>query len=135
MSTLTSTVPLKTITAETSTDCDACIIWLHGLGADGHDFAGIVPQLQLPSSAKWRFIFPHAPVQPVTINGGALMRAWYDIYSLADLDREDMAGIKQSQQALEQLIEEQCEQGIASQRIVLAGFSQGGALGLRFALS
>lgn len=116
---------------------DGAVIWLHGLGADGHDFAPIVPELGLSSSAKIRFIFPHAPMLPVTINGGYVMPAWYDVKSLDLSQKEDTAGIRNSQQQLETLIRRELERGIPSTRIVLAGFSQGGAIalhtGLRYA--
>jgi len=115
---------------------DACVIWLHGLGADGHDFEPIVPELRLPSTLSIRFIFPHAPMMPVTINNGYVMRAWYDILAMDIGSDQDEAGIRASQQSLERLIEAQITEGIKSERIVLAGFSQGGAIilqtGLRF---
>lgn len=108
---------------------DAAIIWLHGLGADGHDFQPIVRQLNLPSDMSVHFMFPHAPIQPVTLNNGVSMNAWYDIYAL-DLDAdEDEHGIHSTMQALETLIEEKFSH-IESNRILLAGFSQGGALAL-----
>lgn len=116
---------------------DSAVIWLHGLGADGHDFAPVVPELGLPPGAKIRFIFPHAPMLPVTINGGYVMPAWYDVKSLDLSQQEDVPGIRSSQQRLEALIRHEIERGIASTRIVLAGFSQGGAIalhtGLRYA--
>ena len=115
---------------------DACVIWLHGLGADGHDFESIVPALQLPASMAVKFIFPHAPMMPVTINNGYVMRAWYDIFAMDIGSEQDEAGVRKSGQALAQMIEQQIDAGIASDRIVLAGFSQGGAIilhtGLRF---
>ena len=117
-------------------DPDRCVIWLHGLGADGHDFEPIVPELQLPATHSVRFIFPHAPMIPVTINAGYIMRAWYDIKAMDIGSEQDEAGIRQSQQYLQDLIHQQIAQGIDSTRIVLAGFSQGGAIilqtGLRF---
>jgi len=113
---------------------DSCVIWLHGLGADGHDFEPIVPELGLDPGLKIRFIFPHAPMIPVTINQGFVMRAWYDIRENRIEAEQDEAGIRQSAQVLGQLIEEQVESGIASERIVLAGFSQGGAIALFTAL-
>ncbi len=117
-------------------DPDRCVIWLHGLGADGHDFEPIVPELQLPQTHNVRFIFPHAPMIPVTINGGYIMRAWYDIRAMDIGSEQDEEGIRQSQQYLQDLIHQQIAQGIDSTRIVLAGFSQGGAIvlqtGLRF---
>lgn len=111
------------------------VIWLHGLGADGHDFEPIVPQLASASRRPVRFIFPHAPVRPVTINGGMAMRAWYDILGV-DIDRDqDMAGIRASVQAVDGLLDEQVVDGIAPDKIVLAGFSQGGAIALRCGLA
>lgn len=107
---------------------DASIIWLHGLGADGHDFEPLVPELRLPPTLSLRFIFPHAPMMPVTINNGFVMRAWYDILSMDIASRQDEDGIRASQAVVEQLIDEQVAAGIASERIVLAGFSQGGAV-------
>ncbi len=124
------------IIIETCSPVTACVIWLHGLGADGNDFSGIVEQLQLPQHTGIRFIFPHAPVRPVTLNNGFAMRAWYDIYSLGESFREDRAGIETSEQAIRLLIQQQQEAGIPSTRIIVAGFSQGGAMalhtGLRF---
>jgi phospholipase/carboxylesterase len=113
---------------------DSCVIWLHGLGADGHDFEPIVPELRLDPGLNIRFIFPHAPMIPVTINQGFVMRAWYDIRENRIEAEQDEAGIRQSAETLEQLIEEQVESGIAVERIVLAGFSQGGAIALFTAL-
>ncbi len=110
----------------------ASVIWMHGLGADGHDFEPIVDELDLPSRPV-RFIFPHAPRRPVTINGGMLMRAWYDI-SDAAIRREDASGVRQSQAIVEQLIAGEVTRGVASTDIVLAGFSQGGAIALQTAL-
>src|SRR5207249_9806060 len=108
------------------------IIWLHGLGADGNDFAPIVPELRLPKTAI-RFVFPHAPVRPVTINGGMRMRAWYDITDGADR-REDERGVRASQVLIEALIGRERERGTAAGRLVLAGFSQGGAIALHTGL-
>lgn len=112
---------------------DAAVIWMHGLGADGHDFEPIVPALHLPSRLAVRFVFPHAPVRPVTINNGMSMRAWYDIFSLGG-GREDEAGLRATQQHIESLIARERARGIAADRIVLAGFSQGGAVALMTAL-
>jgi phospholipase/carboxylesterase len=107
------------------------IVWLHGLGADGHDFAPIVPELVRPGWPGLRFVFPHAPVRAVTINGGVRMRAWYDIRSLSALeDRADHAGVRESIAEVEALIAREHERGIALANIVLAGFSQGGAIAL-----
>ena len=115
---------------------DACVIWLHGLGADGHDFEPIVPELRLDPGLNIRFVFPHAPMMPVTINQGFVMRAWYDIRT-ADIGAEpDAKGIRASAELVGEMIDAQIEQGILPQRIVLAGFSQGGAIvlhaGLRY---
>jgi phospholipase/carboxylesterase len=112
---------------------DGAVIWLHGLGADGHDFEPIVPELRLPPALQLRFIFPHAPIRPVTLNQGMRMRAWYDIFRL-DGGAEDEAGINESGSLVKQLIQEQIERGINTPRIVLAGFSQGGAIALHTAL-
>jgi phospholipase/carboxylesterase len=108
------------------------VIWLHGLGADGRDFEPIVPELALPFAA--RFVFPHAPVRPVTINGGMAMRAWYDILGFERTAAEDAAGIRASALAVTELIDHEIERGMPAERIVLAGFSQGGAIALQTAL-
>ncbi|MBD8524267.1 alpha/beta hydrolase [Pseudomarimonas arenosa] len=111
------------------------VIWLHGLGADGHDFEPIVPELVRPNWPALRFVFPHAPIRPVTINGGMQMRAWYDITSLDfNLPREDAAGVEASCAEVEQLIARENARGIPSSRILLAGFSQGGAITLALGL-
>jgi len=123
---------LETIEIETGKGPAASVIWLHGLGADGHDFEAIVPELDLPD-APIRFVFPHAPMQAVTINAGMVMRAWYDI-SDAALRREDEAGVRASQALLEALIAREKERGCEAGRIVLAGFSQGGAIALQTGL-
>jgi len=124
------------IEIETSADPTAAVIWLHGLGADGNDFAPIVPELTLPDDFGIRFIFPNAPLQSVTCNGGYVMRSWYDIYSLNDFEKEDKVGLIQSQQSIEALIQQEIQRGINPGRIILMGFSQGGAValytGLRF---
>jgi len=109
---------------------DSCVIWLHGLGADGHDFEPIVPELRLDPDLNIRFVFPHAPMMAVTINQGFVMRAWYDIRENRIEAEQDEAGIRKSAQTLEQMIEQQVATGIAAERIVLAGFSQGGAIAL-----
>ena len=124
---------LETIEIETCSQPDAAVIWLHGLGADGHDFEPIVPELQLPQRLSIRFIFPHAPVRPVTLNQGMRMRAWYDILQLGG-GREDEPGIRASQKAVEDLIAREGSRGIAARRIVLAGFSHGGAIVLQTSL-
>jgi len=121
---------LDSIIVETQEQPDAAVIWLHGLGADGNDFLPIIEQLQLPSHLAIRFIFPHAPVRPITINQGYQMPGWYDISSLSIVDEEDEAGIRESSAILKLLCEEQEASGISSARIVLAGFSQGGAIAL-----
>jgi phospholipase/carboxylesterase len=114
----------------------ASVIWLHGLGADGHDFVPLVPQLNLPESLPIRFIFPHAPIIPITINGGYPMRAWYDILGLEEGSREDEAGVRAAAKQVDALIQQEQARGMPAERIVLAGFSQGGAMalhcGLRF---
>lgn len=121
---------LDSIIIETQPQPDAAVIWLHGLGADGSDFVPIVEQLQIPSNMAIRFIFPHAPVRPITINQGYQMSGWYDISSQSIVEQEDEAGIKESSAILKQLCEEQEANGIESSRIILAGFSQGGAIAL-----
>jgi len=123
---------LETIEIETGKKPEACVIWLHGLGADGHDFESIVPELDLPAEAI-RFVFPHAPVRPVTINAGMVMRAWYDIRD-AEIRREDEAGVRASQELVEALIAREKERGVKVDRLVLAGFSQGGAIALQTGL-
>ncbi len=123
---------LDSIEIETAKNPAASIIWLHGLGADGNDFAPIVPEIRLPRLAI-RFVFPHAPVQPVTINGGMRMRAWYDIADGANR-REDERGVRASQVLIETLIGREKERGTAAGRLVLAGFSQGGAIALQTGL-
>lgn len=131
---MSAAAPLPAVVVEPEAPADAAVIWLHGLGADGHDFEALVPALDLPPEAAIRFVFPHAPYRHVTINGGALMRAWYDILELGTLRREDEAGIRDSEQALVRLIGHERDRGIAPGRIVLAGFSQGGAMALHTGL-
>ncbi len=118
---------LETIEVETGANPSATVIWMHGLGADGHDFEPVVPELRLPASLPVRFIFPHAPVRRVTLNNGMAMRAWYDILELGGV-REDGEGLRDSQSAIEALIAREASRGIPAARIVLAGFSQGGAI-------
>lgn len=125
---------LESIQVETAPDPTVAVIWMHGLGADGHDFEPIVPELGLPARPAFRFVFPHAPLRPVTINQGHVMRAWYDIRALAGVRREDETGVRQSAQQVEALIERERQRGIAPGRLVLAGFSQGGAMALHVGL-
>ncbi len=124
----------ETVEIDNEGPLSGSIIWLHGLGADGHDFEGIVPQLGLPDSLRLRFVFPHAPMRPVTINGGVTMRAWYDILSLDRNGPQDEQGIRNSAAMLVALIEREHERGIPYDQIVVAGFSQGGAIALHAAL-
>lgn len=119
---------------ETQPDPDIAIIWLHGLGADGHDFAPIVRELDFSNDFAIRFIFPHAPIQPVTLNNGMEMRAWYDILGLDRNSEQDDTGIRKSEKLIQQLINQQLSQGISAKRIFIAGFSQGGAMALHTAL-
>jgi phospholipase/carboxylesterase len=121
---------LETIEVETAPKPNAAVIWLHGLGADGHDFEPIVPELVSGGARAWRFVFPNAPVRPVTLNGGMRMRAWYDISGLDRRAAEDAAGFKDSDQKIRELIAREVTRGIPAARIVLAGFSQGGAVSL-----
>jgi len=125
-------VELETLEIETGADPAWSVIWLHGLGADGHDFEPIVPELDLPMPV--RFIFPHAPVRPVTINGGFAMRAWYDVFSLERGGPEDEAGIRASAAQVRRLIEIEGDRGISAEHLVIAGFSQGGAMALHTGL-
>lgn len=124
----------ETVEIETGPNPTGSVIWLHGLGADGHDFEPIVPELRLPESLALRFVFPHAPPRPVTVNGGATMRAWYDIFSLERDGPVDEVGIRDSAAILNTLIAREQERGIDARRIVVAGFSQGGAVALHAAL-
>ena len=123
----------ETVEIETGPNPSGSVIWLHGLGADGHDFEPIVPELRLPGSLALRFVFPHAPVRPVTINGGMSMRAWYDIFSLDRDGPVDEDGIRRSGVILDGLIRREQERGIDARRIVVAGFSQGGAIAIHSA--
>ena len=125
---------LETIEVESAPNPTAAIIWLHGLGADGNDFVPIVRELDLSGCPPIRFIFPHAPTMPVTLNGGYVMRAWYDILGADLVKREDEAGLRKSQAAVEALIAKEKARGIPAGRIVLAGFSQGCAMTLQTAL-
>ncbi len=126
---------LATIQIETQNDPDCAVIWLHGLGANGYDFEPIVAELNLPASVKAKFIFPHAPVQAVSLNNGMQMPAWYDIYGLEKDSKEDTAGIKKISEEINALVQQVIDDGIAANKIVLAGFSQGGALTLYTGLS
>lgn len=125
---------LPTVEVTTGPSPDFSVVWLHGLGADGHDFEPVVPMLGLPPTAQVRFVFPHAPVRPVTLNGGMPMRAWYDIRSLSESRDLDEAGILASARQVEALMEREVERGVPPSRQVLAGFSQGGAMALHVAL-
>jgi phospholipase/carboxylesterase len=119
------------VTIEPTGQPRASVIWMHGLGADGYDFVPIVGELGLPADAGIRFVFPHAPIRPVTLNAGMPMRAWYDIVSLDRAGKVDDKGIRESESRVRELI---ASQGVESSRIVLAGFSQGGAIALHTAL-
>jgi phospholipase/carboxylesterase len=121
-------MPLQTIEIETAANPRHAVFWLHGLGADGHDFEPIVPQLVDRSWPALRFVFPNAPVRPITLNGGMAMRAWYDISGLEIAQRQDEAGIRASIHLVGELIEREVARGVAAQNILLAGFSQGGAI-------
>jgi phospholipase/carboxylesterase len=123
----------ETLEVETGAAPAASVIWLHGLGADGYDFKPLVPLLSLPPALAVRFVFPHAPIRAVTINMGMKMRAWYDIFQLGG-GREDEDGIRSSQMLLEGLVAREEARGVDSKKIVLAGFSQGGAIALQTGL-
>ena len=123
---------LETVEIDSAPAPRASIVWMHGLGADGHDFAPIVPELALPGPV--RFVFPHAPMRAVTINHGAVMRAWYDVRGVGGERREDGDGVRASQAQIEALIAREKARGIPAARIVLAGFSQGGAMALHTGL-
>jgi phospholipase/carboxylesterase len=118
------------VEVQTAPHPTASVIWLHGLGADGHDFEPAVPALAGRGARALRFVFPHAPVRSVTLNGGAPMRAWYDILGFDRSAAQDEAGVRASDRAIRALIGRENERGIATERIVLAGFSQGGAMAL-----
>ena len=128
---------LETIEIETAPNPTATVIWMHGLGADGNDFAPMVPELRLGSAPAIRFVFPHAPMIPVTINNGYVMRAWYDV-SYGDLEgksrQADEKGVRASQAEIEKLIAREVARGIRANKIVIAGFSQGGAIALHTGL-
>jgi phospholipase/carboxylesterase len=122
------------VEVETGANPTASVIWLHGLGADGHDFEPIIPELRLPSQMSLRFVFPHAPYRPVTINGGYVMRAWYDIAMSERGFEQNLEHIRESEKILQALIEKEIRRDIPCESIVLAGFSQGGAIALHAGL-
>lgn len=124
----------ETVEVEPRGAASGSVVWLHGLGADGHDFEALVPELRLPPDLPLRFVFPHAPVRPVTINGGMAMRAWYDIRSLDRDGPQDEEGIRESADTLRALIEREQARGLPSERIAVAGFSQGGAIAMHTAI-
>jgi phospholipase/carboxylesterase len=126
---------LPAIELETGPKPNSAVIWLHGLGADGNDFAPIVAQLRLPTTMATRFIFPHAPAMPVTVNGGLIMPAWYDIYEMKIDRKVDEPGILASAKAINGFIDQELARGIDGKRLVIAGFSQGGAVAYHLALS
>ncbi|WP_071057807.1 alpha/beta hydrolase [Pelistega sp. MC2] len=126
---------LETVEVQTKDDVQYSIIWLHGLGADANDFLPIVPELKLPANIGVRFVFPNAPIRPITINNGMAMRGWYDILDLTSLDqRADEQGLRESQQQIEALIKQENNRGIPTNHIILAGFSQGCAMTLQTGL-
>lgn len=132
----TSSDLLPAIELETGNHPTHAVLWMHGLGADGNDFVPVVDELALPSSLHIRFLFPHAPMRPVSINGGSVMRAWhdYDVAGSTSNFRENMASLRDSQRAIDALIARESQRGIKPENIVLAGFSQGGALALQTGL-
>lgn len=127
-------VKLDTVEVGARDNADASVIWLHGLGADGHDFEPIVPELKLPRGAAVRFVFPHAPVRPVTVNAGMAMPAWFDLYGIGASLAGDEAGVREAAGWLDGLIRRENRRGVPSERIVVAGFSQGGAVALHAGL-
>ncbi len=120
----------ETVEIEPRAPAEASVVLLHGLGADGHDFESLVPELRLPEAPAVRWVFPHAPVRPVTLNGGYRMRAWYDILALDRRAAQDESGIRESAEMAAALVHREKERGVPSDRVVLAGFSQGGAIAL-----
>jgi len=126
---------LEFIKNQTHAQMDFAVIWLHGLGADGHDFESIADELELPATVGIRFVFPHAPIQPVGINGGMKMRAWYDIKDMDLAQQVDRQGIEKSAALIQEIIRDLESQGLPSQRCFVAGFSQGGAVALHLAQS
>ena len=121
---------LEAIDVETGPSPRAAVIWLHGLGADGHDFEPIVPEMKLPAGAAIRFVFPHAPMRPVTVNNGMVMRAWYDVMISGGRRQEDEPGVRESDRQIRALIARERERGVPASAIFLFGFSQGGAMAL-----
>ncbi len=132
--TIAPTDLLSTIELDNGIDPTHTILWMHGLGADGNDFVPIIDELELPPDSRIRFVFPHAPMRPVSINNGFVMRAWYDVLNLNFSQPEDETGLRDSQRAIEALLEREQQRGITPERIVLAGFSQGGAMALQTGL-
>jgi phospholipase/carboxylesterase len=122
---------LECVECEPEGPARSSVIWLHGLGADGHDFEPVIPELALSDDLAVRFVFPHAPQRPVTINGGMVMRAWYDILDLDNRRDEDEEGLRTSEAQVRALVEREVSRGVSEERIVLAGFSQGGAIALQ----
>jgi phospholipase/carboxylesterase len=127
---MTTAELLPAIEIESGANPSASVIWMHGLGDDGHGWSEVVPALRMPAAQPTRFLFPHAPVMPVTINNGYAMRAWYDIRENDFNSRADLAGVRRSQQSVEAMIAREEARGIPASRVVLAGFSQGGAIAL-----
>ncbi len=125
---------LTTVEIEPTGAVRSSVIWMHGLGADANDFGPIVPEMRLPAELGIRFVFPNAPVRPVTINGGMRMRAWYDVLTVDLPRREDPDGVYDSERAIVALLEREKQRGVPAERIVLAGFSQGGAMALHTGL-
>ena len=121
---------LETIDVETGPSPRASVIWLHGLGADGHDFEPIVPEMRLPESTPIRFVFPHAPMRPVTVNNGMVMRAWYDVSISGGRRQEDEPGVRESERQVAALVARERDRGVPASAIFLFGFSQGGAMAL-----
>ena len=126
---------LSCVEIEPSKQAQAAVVWLHGLGADGHDFEPVASQLKLPAGLAVRFLFPHAPIRPVTVNGGMAMRAWYDSYGPDQGGRMDLEGMAEAETQVHALLHREHERGLAYGKVVLAGFSQGGAIALRSAAS
>jgi phospholipase/carboxylesterase len=126
--------PLEYIESETSSPPQRSVIWLHGLGADGQDFSDLPGMLDLPSQLAVRFLFPHAPMRPITLNSGMVMRGWYDVAGLGANRKEDLDGLEESSEMVTALIHQEMARGIATDQILLGGFSQGGALSLYLGL-